>query len=162
MKDIKLEASVRCLIEVNEKYIAAACPKKGCIKIFNVQNDFKEEREIENKSISCGNNILAFLPKKQKLIVGCKEGFSIINIKNFTKSDYSSQEMVTSLEWATKDYFIGCYSNRNKTTIKKYSIEESEPFKYIEKSLHKNEVWNFKIIRNKVFYAYGNDLKIIK
>lgn len=163
-KDIKLGTLTRCLKEVNGNYIAAACTKKGYIKFFNIQNDFKEEREIAIKSISCGNNILTLLPKKQKLIVGCKEGFTIININNFTKSYHFHQDMITSLEFATKDYFICCCSNRNEKKIKKYLIEESnsEPLEIKEKSLHKNEVWNFKIIRNKVFYAYENNLKFIE
>ena len=164
VKDIKLGTPARCLIEVNGNYIAVACTKKGCIKFYNVQNGFKEEHEKEKLSISCGNNILTFLPKKQKLIVGCKEGFSIIDTNNFIKSDYFTKDMVTSLEWATKDYFICCCSNRKKRQIKKYSIEDSnsEPFQNDEKSLNKNEVWNFKIIRNKVFYAYENNLKFIE
>ena len=162
-KDIKLGTLTRCLIEAG-KYIAAACTKKGCIKFLDAQNDFKEVNEIENKSISCGNNILALMPKTQKLIVGCKAGFSIININNFTKSDYFSQDMVTSLEWAAKDYFICCCSNRNEKQIKKYLFEDSnhKPVENNEKSLNKKEVWNFKIIRNKVFYAYENNLKFIE
>ena len=164
-KDIKLCTLTQCLIEVDGNYLAAACTKKGCIKFFNVQKNFKEEREIENKSISSGNNILTLSPKKQKLIVGCKKGFSVININNYKKSDYYSQDMmITSLEWATKDYYICCCSKKEEKQIKKYSIEESssKPFKYNEKSLHKNEVWNFKIIRNKVFYTFENYLKIIE
>ena len=163
VKDIELNSSARCLIEVN-RYIVVACPKKGCIKFFNVLNDFKEEHEIENKSISCGNNILTLVPEKQKLIVGCKNGFFFIDINTFKKSDNFSQGMVTSLEWATKNYFLCCYSNKNEKQIKKYSIEDSdsEPSECNDKSLKKDEVWNFKIIRSKVFYAYENFLKYIK
>ena len=163
VKDIELNSSARCLIEVN-RYIVVACPKKGCIKFFNVLNDFKEEHEIENKSISCGNNILTLVPEKQKLIVGCKKGFFFIDINTFKKSDNFSQGMVTSLEWATKNYFLCCYSNKNEKQIKKYSIEDSdsEPSECNDKSLKKDEVWNFKIIRSKVFYAYENYLKFIK
>ena len=159
-KDIELHTLTHCLFEVNEKYIAAACTKDKTIKFFNVQKNFKKEAEVKNVQISCGSNILS-MPNENFLIAGCVNGFSLISIKDFKFSkEIHCKYGVTSIDTVKKNGFICCCIERDENKIKHYKINDNlELKKSSEKNVHKNEIWNLKIINNRIFYTNNkNDI----
>ena len=162
-KDIKLNTITRCLIEVKDKYIVAACPGKKCIKIFDIEDDFKEINTLKNIPLTSGSNILAFLPEKKAIICGCSDGFRVIFTKNFEMKRIHCKYMVTSLiNFGTK-YILNCGINNNESKIRQFSLDESNNYdKSSEKNLHENEVWNLKLIDNKIFYSNKNYLYFLE
>ena len=158
VKDIELHTLTQCLFEVNERYIAAACTKDKTIKFFNIQKNFKKEASVKNVLISYGNNILS-MPNENFLMAACVNGFSFVSIKdfNFTKEIHCKYS-VTSLETVKKNGIICCCIEKNENKIKHYKIDENlELKKSSEKSVHKNEIWNLKIINDKIFYTNNNN-----
>ena len=156
-KDIELNTLTRSLIEVNEKYIAAAC-KDNTIKIFNIQNKFKKVSEVKKIPISCGSNILS-LPNENFIMVACINGFYLISTKDFNSiKEIPCKYSVTCLETLTKNEIICCCVEKNNNKIKHYKIEENlDLIKFSEKKVHKNEIWNLKIINNRIFYTNNNN-----
>ena len=160
VKDIELKTLTRCLIEVNEKYIAAACTKENTIKFFNVQKEFQLETEVKGIPASCGSNILSLIHNGNILIIGCKNGFSFISIKNLKLvKEVHCKYGVTCLETLTKNGIICCCEDRNENKIKYYKIDEHslELKKSSEKKAYNNEIWNLKIINNRIFYTNNNN-----
>ena len=157
VKDIELNTLTRCLIEVNEKYIAAAC-KDNTVKIFNVKNKFKKVVEVKKIPISFGSNILS-LPNENFIMVGCVNGFYLISTKDFNSTkEIRCKYSVICLETLTKNEIICCCIERNNNKIKHYKIEENlDLIKSSEKKVHKTEIWNLKIINNRIFYTNNNN-----
>ena len=159
VKDIELNTLTHCIIEVNEKYIAAACTKDNTIKIFNVQNNFKKVAEIKKKiPISCGSNILS-LPNEQYLMVGCTNGFYLISTQDFhSTKEIQCKYSVTCIETIRKNEILCCCVEKNNNKIKHYKIEDNlDLIKSSEKKVHKNEIWNLKVINKRIFYTNNNN-----
>ena len=166
VKDIELYTLTRCLIEVNGKFIAAACTGQKSLKLFDIEKNFEEVANIENIPFSCGKNILTLIPRKNIIIIGCKDGFRFISteqkIKLFKK--IHCKYTVTSLKGITENSFLCFTSDRKKNVIKQYQIDDLsfELLKVNEKNVNGDEVWNFKIINNKVFYNNEKEIKYIE
>lgn len=161
IKTITLKSKIRCLIEMNEKYLAAACNVNKSINFFNVQN-FEKVSEIKEVRCSGGSKILSILPKKNILVVACTDGFCLIHTKKLRKvKEVHCRYSVTSLECLTKKSLICCCSEKNENKIKQYKIDEfSYEFKKSsEKNVHNVEIWNLKTICNKIFFT-NNDKKV--
>lgn len=159
VKDIELNTTIRCLKEVKDKYIAAACTSKKAIKFFDVYNDFEEVANIGKIPASCGSNTLALLPNNNHLIVACTDGFRVISTSKFDIiKNIHCKYIVTSLAEVAKNCIICCGSNKNENKIRQYKIDRnsSDFSKYSEKNLNDNEIWNFKVINNRVFYSIKN------
>ena len=147
---------VRCLVEVNENYIAAACYEEETVNFYNIQNDFKKESGVKHIPCSGGSNILSVLPKKNVLIVGCKDGFRLIHTKKLrTIKQVICKYSVTSLGAINKKNIICCCSDKKGNKIKIYKIDETslEFKKASEKSVHDNEIWDLKTINNKIYFT---------
>ncbi len=155
-KDIKLKSMVRCLVEVNENYIAAAFYEEETVNFYNIQNDFKKESGVKYIPCSGGSNILSVLPKKNVLIVGCKDGFRLIHTKKLrTIKQVICKYSVTSIESLNKKNIICCCSDKKGNKIKIYRIDETslEFKKASEKNVHDNEIWDLKTINNKIYFT---------
>ena len=163
-KDIKINTLTRCLIEVNEKYIAAACTSSNTIKFIDTQNNFEVIKEISKLSITCGNNILSLLSQKDKFVVACKDGFRLISTKKFEVNRIHCKYMVTSLLGLKKNLILSCGVYQKEKKIRQHKIDElsSQFLKYSEKNLHDVEIWHFKVANNRIFYSSKNYLFILE
>jgi len=159
IKDIELNTLTHCIIEVNEKYIAAACPKEKTIKFFNSQNNFKQIAEVKNIPVSSGSSILSMLYRKNILIVGCINGFCFISTKDFTYiKNFNCNYVITFLKVLSESEIICCCSEKNNNIIKHYIIDENslDLKKSSERNAHNNEIWHLKIINNSIFFITNN------
>ena len=164
VKDINLNTLTRCIIEVNEKYIVAACTSRSIIKFIDVQRNFEVVKEKQNIPITCGNNVLSLLSEKDKFIVACKDGFRIISTKKFELNKIQCKYMVTSLLGLNKNIILSCGVNQKERKFRQHKINgfRSEFSKYSEKNLHDIEVWHFKVANNRIFYSNNNFLYILE
>ena len=165
VKDIELNTLARCLIEVCGKYIAVACTRQKSLKFFDIEKNFEEIAQIRDIPFSSGKSILTLMPKKNILIIGCKDGFRLISTEEKIKlsKEITCKYTVTSLKAITENSILCFTSDGKKNAIKQYQINSlfNEFSKVNEKNVYKDEVWNFKIIDNKVFYNNGKEIKYI-
>lgn len=159
VKTIKLGTISRCLIEINDKYLASACTKTNTIKIFDITKDFELKTEFRNIMASAGSDIFSFIPKLNILIVGCINGFCFIStldlkIAKIIHCKYS----VTSVECSSNYSFICCCSDKNENKMRQYKIDDLtfSIKKSSEKIYHNYEIWNLKSIKDKLFFT-NND-----
>ena len=124
-KEIKLNTTIRCLIEVKDKYIAAACTSKKAIKFFNAYNNYEEIANIGKVPASCGSNVLTLLPNNNHLIVACTDGFRVISTSKFyVIKNIHCNYIVTSLAEVEKNCIVCCGSNKNENKIRQYKIDK--------------------------------------
>ena len=151
-KDIKLDTLPHCLIEAYGKYLIAACPKKNCIKFFDLRKDFKEVSEISKLEITNGSNTLALTLKNNLLIVACKNGFSYISIDR--RAIYKTIHCIYSvfcLEIFNENTFICCCSDKRGKKIKQIEINEIK--KCSEIPIRNNEeIWKLKKINDRIVF----------
>jgi hypothetical protein len=159
-KSINLKTSVNCIIEVNEKYMAATCNnEKKKIIIYHTQNGFKEEVVINNCVPCEGNNIMEVTSDRKKLFVGCMDGICQINVDNLKKNNkYHLGQAITHLgiyKYNTHD-IITCISLKNKNIfIKQYkkNTDSKGIGKFSEVKLNNSkEINDFKIIGDKIYF----------
>ena len=164
VKDIKINTLTRCLLEVNERYIVAACTKSNILKFIDVQKKFEVVKEITKVPITCGNNILSLLSKKDKFVVACKDGYRLISTQKFEFQRIYCKYMVTSLLGLNKNLILSCGVYQQERKFRQYKINEfsSKFSKYSEKNLHDIEVWHFKVANNRIFYSSANYLYILE
>ena len=151
-KDIKLKTLSHCLIEAYGKYLIAACPKKNCIKFFDLRKDFKEVSEISKLEITNGSNTLALTPKNNLLIVACKNGFSYISIDR--RAIYKTIHCIYSvfcLEIFNENTFICCCSDKKGKKIKQIKISEVQKCAEIQIS-NNEEIWKLQKINDRIIF----------
>ena len=162
-KDIKVNTLVHCLIEANENYIFAACTEKNIIKIFDMKNNFKELEDIKGFELSKGSNILALVPFKNILIVGCVDGFILINIrKRKIYKRVHCRYSVLCLDMLSENTLVCCTSDKNENRIKQYSLDEGtfQFNKISERKIHNNyDIWKLKKVNQKIFFL-DNENKV--
>ena len=150
---------MNCIIEVNEKYMAATCNQEKKIIIYHTQNGFKEVVAINN-CIPCeGNNIMEVTSDRKKLFVGCIDGICQINVDNLKKNNkYHLGQAITHLgiyKYNTYD-IITCISLKNKNIfIKQYkkNTDSKGIGKFSEVKLNNSkEINDFKIIGDKIYF----------
>ena len=151
-KDIRLNTLTHCLIEAYGKYLIAACPRKNCIKFFDLRKDFKEISEINKLEITNGSNTLALTPTNNLLIVACKYGFSYISIDR--KAIYKTVHCIYSvfcLEIFNENSFICCCSDKRGKKIKQIKINEIK--KCSEIHIRNNEeIWKLQKIKDRIIF----------
>ena len=161
IKDIELNTLTHCLIEIDRKYIAAACPKSKEIKFFDVTNNFEEVASVKNVLCTSGNNIFTLIPNKDILVVACINGFILISTKKLQKFKYvHCRYSVLSLDMLNNNTIICCCSDRNENKIKQYSLkEDSLLFKKLSeiKIINNDEIWSIKIFNDRIFYLSNSN-----
>ena len=153
-KNIELNTLTRCLIEADERYLVASCPKKKTINFFDMTNDFKIVTEIKNISSTEGSNIFAIIPNKKILVVACKEGFIYIYIdKRLKMKEIHCRYSVFTIEIYENILICSCMDRKIKK-IKQYKINEynHEIKKMSERIQNNNEIWKLKLINNRLFF----------
>jgi hypothetical protein len=153
--DLDLKIKTTCIVEINEKYMAAAFYEDNCVKIFNMQDGFKEVISLPNK-LSCeGNCILSVSKNREKLFVGCMEGFCIIYIDNFKKmTKFHLNQSILCLDIFNNEYMVVGSLKKDDYYIKQYRFknEFKEISKFSESKIYSNTIKDVKIIKDKIFY----------
>ena len=162
IKKIQLNTISQSLIEVNNKYLIASCPKKYKIIFFDIKNDFKEMKEIKEIKAANGSNTLALIHDNKILVVGVIDGFELISIQNFSKiKSIRCKYSIISLEKLNDNTIVCCNEDKNKTNkIRQFKISENNHnFKKIsEKNINDNsEVWKLKFIQGRLYFIDKND-----
>ena len=155
-EDLELKITTNCIAEIDEKYMAVTCPKANCVKIYNMQNKFKEVYNIPNIFSSEGNCTLAVSKNREKLFVACVKGFCIVSLVNINKIikfhlnqkilciNFFSPECVVTATLKNEDNYIKQYKSTNEfKEISKFS--ESKTYSQFE-------INNLKVIKNKIYY----------
>ena len=153
-KNIELNTLTRCLIEANDKYIVASCPKKKILIFFDMTNDFKKVIEIKDISSTEGSNIFAIIPNQKILVVACKGGFIYIYIdRKFKMKEVHCTYSVLTLEIYDNILICSCLDKKIKK-IKQYKINENnhEIKKISERMQNNNEIWKLKLINERLFF----------
>ena len=125
LKKFELYTLTHSLIEINEKYLVAACTNKQTIKVFDMDNYFTEINEIYDINCTKGSHIFTFVPNKNILIVSCTDGFKFISTIKMKK--WKSVHCIYSVlcvELFDDNTFICCCCEQNKNIIKQYKIKE--------------------------------------
>ena len=161
-KKIQLNTISQSLIEVNNKYLIASCPKKYKIIFFDIKNDFKEMKEIKEIKAANGSNTLALIHDNKILVVGVIDGFELISIQNFSKiKSIRCKYSIISLEKLNDNTIVCCNEDKNKMNkIRQFKISENNHnFKKIsEKNINDNsEVWKLKFIQGRLYFIDKND-----
>ena len=162
-KKIELNTLISCMVEIDEKYIAVACPKNKSIKIYNSQRDFKEVTSLPNISPSEGNCTMAVSHDRNKLFVACTEGFCIITINNLKKMNrIHLKQSILCLDFFKRDC-ISCISLKGEEYfIKQYILKNNyrDISKLSEQKIYPKEEINYQKVIDKIIF-YLDDSKAI-
>ena len=160
-KKIELNTLIQNLIEVNNKYLIASCPKKNKIIFFDIKNDFKLSNEIGDINISFSSNNFALINDNKILVVGTMDGFELISIKNLIKiKSIHCKYSVISLEKINENTIICCNKDKYKENkIRQFKINNTNyDFKKLsERKINNNEIWKLKFFDGKIYYLDIND-----
>lgn len=156
LKKIELYTLTQSLIEINEKYLAAACTHEQTIKFFDIRNNFKKVIEIRDINATYGSNIFTLIPQKKLLIVACTDGFKFISTHKMKKiKSVHCRYSVLCVEYFNGNIFIcSCY-DKKKNKIKQYEIDGlSYELKKISERYSNNndEIWKLKKIDKRIFF----------
>ena len=162
IKDIKVNTLIHCLIEANENYIFAACTDINKIKIFDVTKNFEELENIRGFELTKGSNIFTLIPKKNILIVGCTDGFILINTKKrkLHKRIFCKYK-VLCLDMLSENTLVCCTSDKKENRIKQYALDETFQYSKIsERRIHNNyDIWKLQKVNQTIFFL-DNESKI--
>ena len=154
--NIDFNIKFNCILEINEKYCAAASSNSNCLKIFNMHNRFKEVINIPNILCSEGNCILSLSKDRNYLFVGTTIGFNIITIDNFNRTrSIQLNQSVLCLDIYSPKIIIAAILKNEKLFIKQYiSYNEFKDIKkFSEYRIYsEGKINNLKVIKNKIFY----------
>ena len=162
IKDINVNTLIHCLIEANENYIFAACSDVNKLKIFDVTKNFEELENIRGFELTKGSNIFTLIPKKNILIVGCTDGFILINTrKRKLHKRIFCKYKVLSLDMLSENALVCCTSDKKENRIKQYALDETFQFsKMSERRIHNNyDIWKLQKINQTIFFL-DNESKI--
>lgn len=161
-KNIELNTLTHCLIEVDNKYLVAACPNEKTIKFFDMNNDFKQVANINEIKVTRGSSIFTVIPNENILIVACDDGFKFISIKKMKKyKSVHCSYSVLSLDMIDQNTIICCCSEKNKNVIKQYQINNQnfELKKKSQRANHNNdEIWKLKKINERIFFIDNQNI----
>lgn len=154
-KNIELKTSVNSILELNEKYMAAACFKEKKLRIYNTQEGIKE---VFNYSleISEGNCIMNTTRDRNRLFVGCKNGIAMINLNKLKKiNKFHLGQKIECLGFYSPEIIVCITLKDNETFIKQY--EFNNDFKnisnYSKSKINSSEkISTLKAIDDRIFF----------
>lgn len=153
---IQSDTLIHSLIEINERYLAAACPNTESIKIFDMNNNFIKYTEINGINSTRGSNIFLVLPQKNLLIVACNDGFKYISTIKMRKiKSVHCRYSVLCVDFFKDNIFICSCNDKNKNKIKQYKINDfSYELDKISERASKNndEIWKLKKVNERIFF----------
>ena len=155
--DLNLNTKINNIIEINEKYMAVACEKAKCVKIFNMQDEFKEAFSLPNIHSWDGNCNLKVSKDRKKLFVGCVKGFCVISTDNFKKYNYFQlNQHILCLDFFYNNncMVVASLKNDKDFYIKQYMFNNDykDVSKFSETKTYSSKMNNLRVINNKIFY----------
>ena len=169
IKNKILNAEAYSLIEINEKYIAAACiglDKNSYIKFFDVNNNFDLKKDIRTDMICGGNYIMNLVENRKVLIVGYNKGFCLISTKTLG--------IINNVEINLSIISIGILYDNTMVccTIDDKNIKKLIEFRYIPDIYNieasdgsiklKEEIWDLKCFNNIIYFLFKSSLNIFQ
>ena len=161
-KKIILKHQADNIIEINDKYLAVACPESKSLKLFNTQKEFKEELNLPNLIPHSGCYMKVTLSRKE-LVIGYNGGLNIFEFNNEKKvRNIKFKQNIKFFDFIGFNCIVCLSSNNDDIYIKQYKFKKG--FKELNKIsevivLNKNRITNFVNINNKIYYI--NDTNII-
>jgi hypothetical protein len=169
IKNKILNAEAYSLIEINEKYIAAACiglDKNSYIKFFDISKNFVLKKDILTDMICGGNYIMNLVENRKVLIVGYNKGFCLISTKTL--------EIINNVEINLSIISIGILYDNTMVccTIDDKNLKKLIEFRYIPDSYNieasdgsiklKEEIWDLKCFNNIIYFLFKSSLNIFQ
>ena len=167
---IILNAVAYSLIEINEKYIAAAYisfDNNYFINFFDVNNNFELEKEINTDMIYGGNYIMNLVDNRKVLVVGSIKGFYFISINNLEIIKYVNMNMgIISIGVLYDNTMICCAIDDDKKCKKLLEIRyipESCKIKISDGFVKlEGETWDLKCFNNKIYFILNSSINIFQ
>ena len=160
-KKIILKHQAENIIEINDKYLAVACPESKSLILFNTQKEFKEELTLPNLIPNSGCYMKVTLSRKE-LIIGYNGGLNIFEFNNENKfRNIKFKHNIKFFDFIGFDCIVCLSSNNNDIYIKQYQFKKG--FKGLNKIsevmvLKENKITNFVNINNKIYYIDDTNL----
>ena len=166
IETVQLNTLAHSLIEINEKYIVAACTNANSIKFFDVNNKFEEKKNINNINTCGGSYIMSLVDNGEVLIVGTTIGFCFISTKTLEilKKYYNDMKII-SLGIIYNNTVICCaISNTNEKKILQVEYLPEKTHIKINDSNYKaeDEVWDLKCFNNIIYFISNSDFNIFQ
>ena len=166
IETIQLNTLAHALIEINEKYIAAACTNINSIKFFDVNNKFEEKKSINYINTCGGSYIMNLVDNRKVLIVGTTIGFCFISTKTLEiLKKYNKDMSIISLGVFNDNTIICCAINkRNENKILQVEyLPENSHIKINNSNFEsEDEVWDLKCFDNNIYFISNSDLNIFQ
>jgi len=168
---INIDDEIYSLIEINEKYIAAACFNSEdnfySVKFFDVNNNFELKKSINTKAISGGSYIMNLVENRKVLVVGCYNGFQLISTKNLSATNSIDFNMSIISIGVLYDNTLICCGIEEKTNFKqiiefRYNAEIDLILKSDDNVKLESEVWDLKCFNEKIYYILNSSLNIFE
>ena len=164
-----LNAEAYSLIEINEKYIAAACIRSDnnpYIKFFDVNNNFYLKKDIRTDMFCGGNYIINLVDNRKILVVGYIKGFCLISTKTLDIIKNVDIDMkIISIGALYDNTMICCViDKKNSKRIIEFSyIPDNNNIKESGGSLKiQDEIWDLKCFSNKIYFILKSSLNIFQ
>ena len=163
ISELNLDFNIKfnCILEINEKYCVAASSNSNCLKIFNMQNRFKEVTTISNVLCSEGNCILSLSKDRNYLFVGTTIGFNIIIIDNLNRiRKFQLNQKILCLDIYRPEIIVAAILKEEKLYIRQYFFNDE--FKNMQKFSEyriysEGKINNIRVIKKKIFYINDNN-----
>ena len=169
IKSNYVNAETYSLIEINEKYIAAACinsENSSYIKLFDVNNNFDLKKDIYSDMICGGSYIMNLVEYREVLVVGCNKGFCLISTKTLDIIKTIDIKMsIISIGVLYDNNMICCAidEKNSKKIIEFRYMPDSKNIKEGDGSIQlKDEVWDLKCFNNKIYFIFKSSLNIFQ
>jgi hypothetical protein len=169
IKSNDVNAETYSLIEINEKYIAAACinlENSSYIKLFDVNNNFDLKKDIYSDMICGGSYIMNLVENRKVLVVGCNKGFCLISTKTLDKIKTIDIKMsIISIGVLYDNNMICCAidEKNSKKIIEFRYMPDTKDIKESDGSIKlKDEVWDLKCFNNKIYFIFKSSLNIFQ
>jgi len=159
------------LIEINEKYIAAACfnseDNSYSIKFFDVNNNFELKKSINTKAISGGSYIMNLVENRKVLVIGCINGFQLISTKDLRATNSVKLNMSIISIGVLYDNTLICCTIEDKTNFKqiiefRYNADSDRILKSDDHVKLESEIWDLKCFNKKIYYILNSSLNIFE
>ena len=149
------------MIELNDKYLGVLFIESKSLKLYNTQQEFKDETNLSN-IIPNSDCFMKVSKTKKELIIGYDGGFNVIDFDNIKKvKNIKFKQKVEFFDFIDYNNIMCLSVFNNEIYIKQYKFKDGlrEMNKISEAIvLNDNKITNFFIMKNKVYYIDGSNI----
>lgn len=160
-KKIQTKKEVLNMIELNDKYLGVLFIESKSLKLYNTQQEFKDETNLSN-IIPNSDCFMKVSKTKKELIIGYDGGFNVIDFDNIKKvKNIKFKQKVEFFDFIDYNNIMCLSVFNNEIYIKQYKFKDGlrEMNKISEAIvLNDNKITNFFIMKNKVYYIDGSNI----